>query len=288
VAEGQYKPVGNTKTLDDYTAFMDYVKGYGVTHLREDDSNTTLQELLRQRFETHPVVSIENDELKIESVPNLGGRLVSIIYKKTGENLLSLFDPTYNYYPACGGYEDLTDGPKSNPAKHDAVVKGRTLTLTGMRNDNLLFTRTITLPEKGAKIDFVSTIINKNKAPSTFRLVCRANYIADPNASQFTVRKKDGSLVKAVPSFSEELAFRSFRPARHRYDGEYRPCGALRLDKLVSGLNVEQTFEDSNLESVLITAYWPQKVTRIDLFTPEKEVAPEGKITLRHSMRFFN
>ena len=84
----------------------------------------------------------------------------------------------------------------------------------------------------------------------------------------------------------EELSFRSFRPLRYRYDGDYRPVGALRLDKLVSGLTVEQTFGDNDLESILITAYDTQKVTRIDLFTPEREVAPEGKITLKHAMEF--
>ena len=191
VKDGYFQPEGNTKTIDDYNKYMDYIKQFGVVALREDDSNTTLFNLLRQRVEKHQVATIENDALKIEAVPELGGRLVSIIYKKTGENILARFAPTYNYYPASGGYEDLTDGPKSNPAKHDVVVKGNTITLTGMRDDNLLFTKTITLPPKGAKINFVSTITNKNKTPNTFRLVCRANYAADPNQSEFTVRQKE-------------------------------------------------------------------------------------------------
>ena len=286
VKDGYFQPEGNTKTLEDYNKYIDYTKKFGVLVLREDDSNTTLVNLLSQRVEKHPVATIENDALKIEAVPELGGRIVSIIYKKTGENILALFAPTYNYYPASGGYEDLTDGPKSNPAKHDVVVKGNTITMTGLRDDNLLFTKTITLPPKGAKINFVSTITNKNKVPTTFRLVCRANYAADPNQSEFTVRKKDGTFVKAKPSFVEELSFRSFRPIRSRYDGEYRPVGALRLDKLVSGLTVEQIFEDKEMESILITAYDTQKVTRIDLFTPERDIPPNGKITLKHAMEF--
>ena len=286
VKDGYFQPEGNTKTLEDYNKYIDYTNKFDVVMLGADDSNTTFKDLYRQRLEKHPVAKIENDALKIEAVPDLGGRIVSIIYKKTGENILALFPPNYNYYPASGGYEDLTDGPKSNPAKHDVVVKGNTMTMTGMRNDNLLFTKTITLPPKGAKINFVSAITNKNKTPNTFRLVCRANYAADPNQSEFNVRKKDGTFVKAKPSFVEELAFRSFRPIRSRYDGEYRPVGALRLDKLVSGLTVEQTFEDKELESILITAYDIQKVTRIDLFTPERQVEPNGKITLKHSMEF--
>jgi len=159
----KYTPVGNNVTLEDYKDFMEYTKQFGVRALREESMNSNMITMLKQRVESHPVVTVENDDLRLDIVPDLGGRIVRLIYKKTGENLLLEPVPIHSYYPVCCGYEEMTArtwGCTGFSNSYETEVKGNSITLTVLATKGLRFKRTITLPSKGSMITFSSSIIN--------------------------------------------------------------------------------------------------------------------------------
>ena len=39
---------------------------------------------------------------------DLGGRIVRLLHKESGTNIINLLDPTENFYPVCGGYDEMT------------------------------------------------------------------------------------------------------------------------------------------------------------------------------------
>lgn len=282
VVDNEYRPVGNKVTLDDYKNFMDYIKQFAVTDLSENAFDSDLITRLRQRVETYPLVSIENNEVKLDIAPGIGGRIVSLIHKKSGTNLINMLDPTENFYPVTGGYEEMTTrtwGCTGFANAYKAEVKGRELKLTVKTQNGLLFSRTISLPESGAKINFSSSISNDSKKPSTYQLVCRMHLTADPAQAALKARKQDGSFI--VPIATEEQG--TFPDKNYRYDGPNKPAGAWRLENIAPNFSIENQFDDKEVETCIFETNSRNKMGLMEIRSAVREVPAGGKITINHS-----
>ncbi len=264
VADGKYKPVGNRVTMADYDRFQEGMKKFEVTAFGEEPFDCHGIALLKQRFEEHPVVSVENGDLKLDVVPALGGRIVGVTLKSTGENLLARTDALNYFYPAYGGYEESTTRTWSSTGfanPYTAELKGRTLTLTGKGANGLTFRRTITLPEKGTRIAIASSITNSASKPIIARLVCRMEVAADPADASILTAGKGGAL-------------ETVKTADFYRDGEKRPAGVWRVTSGKGGWYMENRFPDGAVEACRLGCDKSAKTITLEINGFEQELAP--------------
>lgn len=275
LAGDQWRPAGNTVTLADCDAFIREARETGITTLgsRAEDCDTFT--LLRQRLETHQTVRIGNTDLEVIATPDLGGRIVGIVPKKTGVNILSGSGPWYYLYPASGGYAESTDFPMrctgfSNPYK--AEVSGRTLTLTGKGNNGLVFRRTVTLPERGSRIEISSSITNGTNAPIIARLRCKMELAADPDSAT------------VLAGATEEKAVEFYRDGAKKPAGEWSvkiAPGSPRIVNRFPAGSVESCHLAVNMGYLYSIRDLKAKTVSMEVNGFEHELAPGKNITMK-------
>ena len=284
VKNGEYIPVGNSITLQDYDRFVEDLKQFDVRELREESRDAKLVHMIGQRLKKHAIVTIENKDIQLDVVPDLGGRIVRLLHKESGTNIINLLDPTENFYPVCGGYDEMTAwkwGGTGFANSYEAKVDGKSLTLIQKKPDafvshydtGLRFVRKITLPENGARIHFSSTIINENKVPKTFKLVCRMFLNADPEKAVIKARVNDGSFITPVSSDPEKTG---------RYLGDNKPAGVWRLEHAINDLTIEHRFDKDQVVACYYSDSEKINMACMEIHTEEKEIASAGKISMEH------
>ncbi len=284
VKNGEYVPVGNTVSLEDYDRFVEDLNQFDVRELREESRDAKFIHMIGQRFVKHAIVTIENKDIQLDVVPDLGGRIVRLVYKKSGTNLINLLDPTENFYPVCGGYDEMTAwkwGGTGFANSYEAKVEGKSLILIQKKpeafisnyNTGLRFIRKITLPESGARVHFSSSIINENKIAKTYKLVCRMFINADPEKAELKARANDGSFITPVSSDPEKAG---------KYYGANKPVGVWRLEHILDNLTVEHHFDKNQVVSCLYSDSEKLNMASMEIHTEEQEVPPGGKISMEH------
>jgi hypothetical protein len=272
VAGTVYRPEGNQATAGDYDRFMEDARKFGITALREEPFDCNLITLMRQRFGEYPVASLENSELKLDVAPELGGRIVGITLRASGENLLGRTDALNYFYPAWGGYEESTTRTWrstgfANP--YTSVQKGRSLTLTGKGQNGLVFRRTLTLPEKGTSISIASSITNSTPSPIIARLVCRMELAVDPEEAEVLTTGKDGTM-------------QAEKPADFYRDGDKRPSGVWRVTNKTAGWLMENRFSSSMVEACRLSCDRRAKTVSMEINGFEQELAPGKALRLEN------
>ncbi|MHB9028109.1 MAG: DUF4838 domain-containing protein, partial [Candidatus Latescibacterota bacterium] len=295
-----YKPAGSRVTAADYDRFMEDARTFGVTGLREEPFDCDLVTLIRQRFGEYPVVSLENSDLKLDVVPELGGRIVGVTLRAGGENLLGRTDALNYFYPAWGGYDESTTRTWrstgfANP--YTAERKGRSLILTGKGQNGLVFRRTITLPEKGTTISIASSITNSTASPIIARLVCRMELAADPaEATVWTPEKSGAAKAENLAEITEKgvekssgdpkaenraggwvmdnAAFKPESAAEFYRDGANKPSGVWRVENKTGGWLMENRFAPETIEACHLVADVRAKTVSMEILGFEKELAP--------------
>ena len=283
VFDGEYRPDGNMVTEEDFNRFKDYALQFNVTVLGENDGGADLETRLRRRTRSYPAVTLENDNLIMDVVPELGGRIVRLIYKKTGTDILNN-DPATLHYPSFGGYEEMEElvpGHVGFFEPYTCSSNGKSLTLSALTSKGLLFTRTIKLQDSSSCVSFISSITNKTKKAATFGLECRMHIHADLDAINLTAKNADGDFTK--PTASD--IFNIFWPSPsvgYRFDGANKPSGAWRLSNISDGLMIENRFIEDQVKWCRLVKNNSIQSARMEIHSPTREVPPEGTITIEH------
>ncbi len=278
-----YRPTGNSKTIRDWQELGAVLDEFRVEQLREESRDANLRHMLKQRVTTHQVVSIENDDVRVQVVPELGGRLVGLIHKQSGINLLHLLDATDNFYPVAGGYDESTAQKWAGTGfanAYDAQVNGRTVVLTQRKPatytshyaPHLLFRREISLADRGTAVTFHSTITNENETPKTFKLLCRLNLRTDPHRIRINLAENGGSLADESAMAMKVLA------------GAAKPNGVVGLTGLEGGLAIQWRFNPQQVQSCEQSYSAERRLAHFELHSEEREVAPGGQIVIDHTL----
>ncbi len=112
----------------------------------------------------HDLEIIDNDHLRVEVVPNLGGRALRIIHKATGESITAYNRIRNLYFPFCGGLEDRTGElfrfygwvEPAAISDHDAL----SITTTQSTMDGMTIRRTLTLAVDAPVLHVESALVN--------------------------------------------------------------------------------------------------------------------------------
>lgn len=140
---------------------------YGIGQVREGQPVAQFLDRLAQPAPSFPVVTIESARLTLTVVPALGGRIMRLVDRATGRNLLREPGPDDAGYPAAGGYEEYaSSGSRGAGWNADFAIVASTpvtCTLRSTLRSGVELTRTYALD--GAKLLIETTAVNRSDVP---------------------------------------------------------------------------------------------------------------------------
>jgi hypothetical protein len=156
VRDGVYAPANLEDLRTRFAGFLNLVRSYGITNLRETAGMGQDEEEFRTWIKPYRVASIENQAWRLDVVPELNARIVRMTEKRSGRNALYEPDPGERPYPNQGGltasaYDDFHARTAIGVTwQVDAASSGRQLILTGTAAKGLRLRRTIGFSQDGA------------------------------------------------------------------------------------------------------------------------------------------
>lgn len=161
---GKYTYGVGASDLDRIDRWMASVKHYQVTHVAEAFPCAGLDILTRKNAEL-PCLSLDNDKLRLDVVPALGGKIVRLLDKKNGVDLM--LPPESVFHKAEGGYEEYIvetqGGAEFWGIHYDGGIAGNTITLQGRSSAGREVTRRFTLG--GNTLVLKTTVKNTTAQP---------------------------------------------------------------------------------------------------------------------------
>jgi hypothetical protein len=228
-----------------------------------------------------PVVTLANERLSADIVPFLGGRILRIVDKKSGQ-CATAWNTTRNLmFPFCGGEETRTGGTffdvvASNFgqfAVREKSANAAQLTL-GLPGDMNL-SRSFKLPPGEPVIEIETRVSNTGEKPREIQLRSHLELdlgVLTDTRVQFTARNgnKTDKDMKAIIA--------GLREGEHYLD-QNAPKGAWTFTG-TKGLKVTQSFDDSRTDFTWLYAY-PDYLNELEaeVWAKPATVAPKGSVT---------
>ena len=266
--------------------FIELSQSVGVTRVSEGTPWEEWIEAHRSPSQPLPVVRIGNDALELRFVPALGGRLVSLVDKPSGLDLMSPPDPRVSKYPASGGYYDAVGTDTGEPgeqgqylAEKRVTSAGQEVTLTRDLGHGLRLERTISVPAgKERRIAVTSRLVNAGDEPRKAVLQVHPELrVGDFEDCALWAKLKDGSVVE--DPFAPHPAGRWWALD---LQGDKLPAGSWRVVNARKGVELGIRFNPDEVERALAEPCGDCREVELTLFGPERELAPGEAVTIGH------
>jgi hypothetical protein len=263
--------------------FFEVAKRNGVTLINEGRRLDDYEREVDEGFEAHEAVLLENDNLRVGIVPDLGGRIVSLQDKASGSEMLLQRPPDAEGYPAAGGYEEYASsgyrGPGVN-SKFAAQRSGQAVVLKAQVTHELLLERRIELSASGAAVRITSVLTNTSDHPVEGSLRSHPEFTGS-DLREMTVQiaraKGPGERIALTPPDAMGQWERFM--TRDEIGG-----GALMLVDAGRRLGLRLRFDPSQVSQALLD--WSVAGPRVDLelYSIRKTLAPGESLTLTQSI----
>jgi hypothetical protein len=194
---GSYAPLSLDTLKTRWNGFLETLSGFGIQSIHEG------QPLERDRkavegLRSWPAVTLENAVWRVDLVPEIGGRVLRMIDRQSGRNLLRTASPGEGGYPDLGGLslQALPDYvSRAWPAQWRLESSGPSAAaVVGTCPNGVLLRRTITLD--GERLRIESEAVNDGAAAVELVLAARAEYDAvDIDTAEVAFRSKGGATV---------------------------------------------------------------------------------------------
>ncbi len=169
-------------TTREVDLFMERVLKHKMTELRESRGHEEQYWRMVANVADHQIISVESPHLSMEILPAVGGRIYSLVHKKSGKNVLRIPELTDFRYPSTAGYEErifrsstIDKGPGySEPytCNIEETPRGTKVILTGRinsrgRHHDVQMRREITLLKDRPALEIRSTVslLERNNLP---------------------------------------------------------------------------------------------------------------------------
>jgi hypothetical protein len=264
--------------------FFEVAERSGITNISEGTSLADYKKRLEEASQAWPVAKLENRRVRVHVVPGLGGRIISIFDKQARAEILRQPDPTDGAYPRCAGYEEYSGSGYRTPGwkeKYEYRVEepGARVVMTAQLENGLTFQRTVSIGDDGA-VSINSILANTSSEPKVARLRVHPEFFIGP-------------IEQVEVSFRTALGRRrriSLRPRAEKdewtrmLEANSMPAGQWTAVNLKKGWGVEQTFDPAQVERVRLN--WNRNGRfNLELFSPEKTLAPGESITIAHTCK---
>ncbi len=232
----------------------------------------------------HQLKVIDNDLLRVEVVPNLGGRALRIIHKESGDCVTAYNRIQTLFFPFAGGLEDRSgEGFRFygwvEPAaisNHDAL----SLTTTQAAMDGITIQRTLTLEDDAPILHVESKLINPKDSDVEARLRTHLELDLGPLADSsvgFTSLGGDAVTQDMAPVIA------GLREGKHYYDQE-APAGEWIFSG-TKGLDVTWRFDNDEVDFTWVYAY-PEELQslEVEVWSPRALLEPGAELVLHHEL----
>lgn len=175
VKNGKYLYNVTPQDLDRIDRWMAAVRHYKVTQFGEGVPGD-LSDVLTRQYSEPECLSLDNDKLRVDVLPTIGGKIMRLIDKKNGTNLL--LPPTSVFHKVEGAYEsyvnmNIRDSEFWN-TKFESGQTGNNITLKGISPTGKEITRQYTLD--GSKLVLKTIVKNITKQPVDIQFRERGMY----------------------------------------------------------------------------------------------------------------
>jgi hypothetical protein len=200
VDHGWYAPANLEALKGRASDFISRIRAFGITELHEGTRIAEDENRFAAFVKPYPVATLENASLRVDVVPELSGRVVRLIDKRSGKNVLRRLDPGEYIHPDAGGIilqvsPDYYSYPLEIHWQLESLVPPLRMTLVGVGPHNLKLRRVLEIPQEGARL-LTETILEVGGSQPV-EVALQSRLEADPgdiDAVRIKFRKRDGNL----------------------------------------------------------------------------------------------
>jgi Domain of unknown function (DUF4838)/Glycosyl hydrolase family 67 N-terminus len=266
VSQGQYAPVDLAGLRERFHRFMADVQRLGNIRLHEGQANSADEQQFAAHIKAYPLTQLENASLRADVVPGLSGRIVGLIEKSSGRNVLrhaapeEVWQHSEIWNPDFGGiglfaYGDFFDRQPMGVkwSVEPGSVQQRACRLIGETVDGLRLEHTLELDASGASVRSHTRAVNNGTKPIAVTL----ESTLDPNPVDrdapmefdFRFRARNGKeVLRHFSSLTQEYQ------GEARYQGEELPAAEWRLKHSLLALDFTMRYDPSQVDRC--TARW--------------------------------
>jgi len=231
VRDGSYAPDNLEQLKENFQSFMNDVRSFGITELHESSKLAEDEEDFSKYIKPYHVATLENAFLRVDVAPELNGRIIRIMDRQTGYDMLRRPDPGEQSYPDVDGlnvsvYSDyLAASPYEAKWELEPQTEPTELRLTGTYANGLKARRVIRL-RKDASVAQTETTL-ENGGASALEVVLQSQCVVGPRSmdqSILSFRRQDGKT-------AEQRLIEPGQEAQGSkvYDGSEQPDGEWKL-----------------------------------------------------------
>ncbi len=164
----------SNKDLDRIDRWLESIKHYNVTRLSEGAYDVS--DLLTYKNAKVDCLTLDNDKLRLDVLPALGGKVVRLLDKKNGVDLM--LPPKSVFHKGEGGYEGYAAEPIRGTefwdVKYDSKIENNTMTLKGISPAGREITKQFVL--NGNKLLFTTSVKNTTNQPLPVKICERPQF----------------------------------------------------------------------------------------------------------------
>jgi hypothetical protein len=277
-----YAPMNLDRFSENFRSFMHDVRSFGITELHEGRKLTEDEASFQTLMKLYRVETLENAFLRVDVVPELSGRIVRMIDRKTGDDVLRRPDPGERSYPDVGGlnvavYSDYLGSPYETTWKLEPQTKPAELRLSGVLANGLKASRLIRLLGDGPALH-TETVL-ENSGASALEVVLQSRCVVGPanmDLGILSFRGQDGRTVQ------QRLIEPGQEPRGSKvYDGAEQPDGEWMVPQVGPGVGLVNTFSKDQVSRCF--ARWTGKTENsltLGIWSAKRSLAPGETLKL--------
>ena len=283
VRDGSYAPADLDKLKESFQSFMKDVRSFGITQLHEGAELTGDEENFSKFMRPYRVATLENAAWRVDVAPELSGRAIQMIDKRTGMDVLRRPDPGERSYPDVGGlnvsvYSDyLAARPYEAKWELEPQTEPTEVRLTGTYANGLKARRVIRLGKDRPGVQTETTL--ENGSASALDVVLQSRCVVGPRSMDRAVlsfRQQDGKTVE------QKLVEPGQEPRGSKvYDGAEQPDGEWVLSEVGTGPVLVNRFPKDQVSRCF--AQWTGKTesaVTMGLWSAKRALAPGEALKL--------
>ncbi len=276
--DGVYAPADAEGLRHRLYAFFNTLRGYGMQSIHEGQHFDWDELQWNKYLKPFPFVTLEDDKVRADIVPELNGRVLRLIDKPSGLDLVHRSRPGERDYPNVGGFTvwvqaDFKSKPLAATWRLAHAAPPREAVVEGTAANGLRLLRTYRL-ENGV-LKSTTRVENPTSQPVEFVIQARA-FLSAPELG-FSFGEADGSWIDRT------LRAPGTPPAGSQtFEGTTRPAGVWAVWRPEAGLRVVNRFSQEQVSRCVVD--WSvrgAKRSSLNLYSPRTTLAPGESIELR-------
>ncbi|HSV73178.1 MAG TPA: DUF4838 domain-containing protein [Chthonomonadales bacterium] len=283
VEEGVYAPAAGAARAELARTVAAAIRRIGVTQVREGEPVERFLERIERPLPSYPVLTIENDALRVDVVPVLGGRLLRLIDRQSGFNLMHGGGVGPDGMPRPGGFEEYTGSAFRSPGWSEPYTgsvlrgadapggRGAAIRVSVTLANGLALERTYLLDGAALHIDTLAR--NDGAQPVEVTIRSHPEFAApQERAPRVTFRDGAGRDVETILTHHETDVF---------LGGTSTPAGEWTLH--VGDLRLTERFERAQVSQALLNGTLTVGRVNLELYGVTRRLAPGETTRLQRS-----